>query len=165
MRTIPLLTLALVAAACGPNPAQISRARDARYQGDPSAMFQAAEQAAAGENYKIDDQDADAHAFVTANRMFGPEGDLESQGAGGFTQMRDRSIVLQYTVRIVPADRAFAVEIVPHIQRAFVDRPNTDQLAADDPSVPGWVHGRTDQLAVAIHDALAAYEVKAPPAP
>ena len=165
MRTIPLLTLTLVAAACGPNPAQIARARDAHYQGDPAALFQAAEQAATGEHYKIDNDDADQHAFVTANRMYGPEGDLESQGAGGFTQMRDRSIVLQFTVRIVPADHAFAVEVVRHIQRAFVDRPNPDELAVDDPSVPGWVHGRTDELAVAIHDALAAYEVKAPPAP
>jgi hypothetical protein len=161
MRTVPVLTL-LLAAACGPDLAQITRAHDAHYQGDPSAMFQAAEEAATGEHYKIDEDDADQRAFVTVNRMYGPEGDLESQGSGGFTQMRDRSIVLQFTVRIVPAEQAFAVEIEPHIQRAFVDRPNTDQLAPDDPSVPGWVHGRTDELAVAIHDALAAYEVRTP---
>jgi hypothetical protein len=32
-----------------------------------------------------------------------------------------------------------------------------------DPSVPGWAHGKGDNLQVEIHDALKAYEVKSAP--
>jgi hypothetical protein len=161
---VVLLLAASLAGACGPSAAQLARARNARYQGDPAAMLQAVQGAVAA-HYKIEGVDPNEHQLVTENKIFSEDGAVENAGSGGAVQMSDRSIVLQYVVSLVAADDAFAIQIEPHIQRAYTDRSNTDELEPDDPSVPGWVHGRTDELSAAIHDGLASYEVKAPPAP
>jgi hypothetical protein len=148
-------------AACGPGAAEIRRARDASYHGDPAVLFDGAVAAAAAELYKIDDADRDAGAFVTHEKFYTAEGMTESAGNNDAVMISDRTIGLVYTIRIVTDDAGgYHVSITPQVHRLFVDRPNADDVPDGDPTYPGWVRARTDALAVAIHDQLAAYEAK-----
>jgi hypothetical protein len=159
--TFALLTVLSCAAACGPNSAQIQRAREARYHAEPGQLLQGAAAAAEAEHYKIGEVDAEHGAFMTLDKFFTAEGTTESVGADGGIRAADRSIVLAYVVRLAEADGGgYTIEIQPDVRRYFVDRPNVDPVPAGDPTMPGWVATRTDALAVAIHDQLAAYEAK-----
>jgi hypothetical protein len=154
-------------AACASNAAELQRARDARYRGDPAAMSQLAAQATEAQHYHVGQIDRDTGAFLTVDKVFGPDGDTESAGAGDTYQIKDRSIVLAFLVSLRPTEdvQTFTLSVEPKIRRAFVDRGNTDELSVDDPTVPGWVHTRIEELTIALHDALAAYELKTPPQP
>jgi len=158
------LALVLAAAGCPPGAAQIKAARDAHYRGPPEALFQGAEAAAIAKYYKLGETDSAQEAFMTQPKVWGPNGENLTTGAGDAFEVHDNSIVIEYEVRVVAAghDR-YAISIEPHIRRLRAGRPNLDDLKPDDPSLPGWVQGKTDDLTVAIHDNLAAYAVPAPP--
>jgi hypothetical protein len=168
MRSLWLgLTCAVLVAAtagCPPGAAEIKTAREAHYRGPPEALFRGAESAATEQHYKIGEDNPDSGAFITLDKVWGPEGETESTGAGDAIQVRNKSIIIAFVVQVVPAGHdQFAIHIEPKIRRLYSNRPNLDDLEPDDPSLPGWVQGKTDQLTVAIHDALAAYAVPAPP--
>ncbi len=160
---LPFLTLSLTAAACGPNLADVARARNAQYHADPQVLFQGAIAATEGQHYKIREADPNVDVFITLDKVFSAEGETEGVGFGDSIQARDRSIVLTFVVRVVPAgDHGYAVTLEPQVRRMFLDRSNLDDVAMDDPTMPGWVKTRIDELSVAIHDQLAGYEVTPP---
>ena len=49
------------------------------------------------------------------------------------------------------------------MMRYHAGSPQPEPLSEDDPSVPGWAHGKVDSLAFDIHDALKEFEVKSVP--
>ena len=158
--------LLVSAAGCPPSAAQIKTARDAHYRGPPESLLQGAEEAATEQHYKIRESNPDAGAFITLDKVWSPEGETESTGAGDAIQVRDKSIIIAFVVRVVAAGHdQFAIQIEPKIRRMYASRPNLDDLEPDDPSLPGWVGGKTDELTVAIHDKLAAFAAPAAPAP
>jgi hypothetical protein len=69
---------------------------------------------------------------------------------------------MRLIVKLVPDGDNWQVAIEPVMMRYFAGRPNPDQLAPDDPSLPGWAPGKVEQLHHAIHEALASYEIKSP---
>jgi len=159
--TLAVLAVLSCAAACGPNTAEIQRAHEAHYHGEPAALLQGAAAATESEHYKILEADRDRVAFMTVDKWFTAEGTTESVGAGGGIRAADRSIVIAYIVSVVAADGGgYTIEVVPDVRRYFSDRPNLDQVPQGDPTMPGWVAARTDLLAVAIHERLAPYEAK-----
>jgi hypothetical protein len=154
--------LAALVAACGASRAEVEVARGAHYRGDPLAMLAAARTATA-DKYQIAESDETALRIATAGRWYTPDGLGASLRNGDMRDVPDRSVHLQLIVRLVARGADYAVAIDPVMLRYFTGRPNPDKLAPDDPSVPGWAHGRVDQLRSAIHRALAGYQVAEPP--
>jgi hypothetical protein len=147
--------------ACAASRQEVEVARTARYRGDRLALFQAARQATA-DRYPIVTSDDTALRIETAGRWYTPDGLGASERNHDMRDVPDRSIHLRLIVRLVPAGDDWAVAIEPVMMRYFAGRPNPDKLGTDDPSLPGWTHGRVDQLHSAIHRALARYQVASP---
>jgi hypothetical protein len=155
-----IVTLAVALAAlpaCAASRQQVEVARTAHYRGDKLAMFHTARVATA-DKYRITTSDETTLRIETAGRWYTPEG-LGASERDDMRDVPDRSIHLRMIVRLVQRGDAWAVEIEPVMMRYFTGRPNPDRLAPDDPSLPGWAHGRVEQLHAAIHQALASYQV------
>lgn len=159
MRNLVLsITLACAVAACAASRREVEVARTARYRGDQLAMFHAARQATA-DKYQIAMSDETALRIETTGRWYTPDGLGASERNSDMRDVPDRSIHLKMIVRLVPEGDGWVVAIEPVMMRYFTGRPNPDRLTLDDPSLPGWAHGRVDQLSSAIHRALARYQV------
>ena len=52
------------------------------------------------------------------------------------------------------------VAVTPIVERFRMGAAQHEKLAPDDPSMPGWVQGRADALAVAIHARAKQYAAK-----
>jgi hypothetical protein len=166
MRIVDLVIAAAAAlgpVACGASRQQIETARTARYRGDRLAMFQAARGATA-DRYQIAVSDETTLRIETTGRWYTPEGLGASERNGDMRDVPDRSIHLRMIVLLVPQGDDWAVAVTPVMMRYFTGRPNPDPLAPDDPSLPGWAHGRVDQLYGAIHEVLGPYQVRSPQA-
>jgi hypothetical protein len=156
------IALAAVAPACGASRQEIELARSARYRGDKLAMFGAA-RAATADKYRIATSDETTLRIETTGRWYTPDGLGASERSNDMRDVPDRSIHLRMIVRLVPRGDDWGVAVEPVMMRYFAGRPNPDPLAPDDPSQPGWAHGRVDQLYSALHRALASYQVAEPP--
>jgi hypothetical protein len=145
-----VLVLALVA--CGPSAAEIKTAKTTTYQLAGTDLLQVAEQAAQ-EEYKLGDVSEHDLAFITLPRWYSPEGDLQSPGAGGFVQMDNHSVQVAFVVQVTElAGGDCAVTVTPKTFQYISGSPKPRELAADDPNLPGWVHGRADKLALEIYE-------------
>jgi hypothetical protein len=97
---------------------------------------------------------------VTEGRWYSPEGLGLTATMDNLGNVPDRSIFLALTLQLMTADGALVVAVTPTILRYHQGRPNPDKLASDDPSLPGWVTGRVDQLQLDVHEALRTHEVE-----
>ena len=160
LKLMVVSVLALVA--CGPSTADIRRAKETTYVGDPGEIFNAAQQVVA-ETYKIDDAGRSEEGFrlVTVEQWYSPEGGRQSAGGGDFVQLVDRSVLLQMIVDVVPgaSDRA-VVQITPRTLQHISGSPKPRELAPTDPNLPSWVTGRVDQLHHDIYQGLQRYVAK-----
>jgi hypothetical protein len=169
MRTSIILA-ACVLVACGPSNGSIKTAKEARYSGDKIALFNAAKDAAAAK-YEIEKADETRLGFETILRWYNADGLLVSERGGDVRDIPNRAISLKVVVTVLADGDAYVVRVKPLMMRRFKDRPNPDVLAENDPSIPEWMTSKIDVLSVAIHDALAKFEVKSvpgmapPPAP
>jgi hypothetical protein len=156
--------LASVLAGCGASALEIKRAHEARYHGPAIQLFMGAARAVDHKHYALDASDPDHGELYTLIKVFSETGDLESAGAGNVIQTSDKSIALAFHVRVVTAGAhdAYAIAVDPVIRRFVAGRPNADDVSIDDPSLPGWVHGRVDELEVEINDELSDFQIKTP---
>ena len=155
------LALVLTLAACGPNAAELKAAHYARYRAEPAALLDGVAAAVTAQRYHVDQVAPDRGELTTIDKIFSAEGQTESVGARDAVDVHNNSIALAFLVRLMPAaGGAITIEIVPSIRRVHSDRPNLDTLSLDDPTLPGWVPVKIDELAIAIHAQLAAYEIK-----
>ena len=160
MRNVVALAVAL--AACGPSASEIRTAREATYHADPQQLVQLA-MAAAREHYPIGAIDPSGLAFMTAPRFYGPEGDLESPGAGGFVTMMPGSVQVSFIVHVVAVgEHVCTVTVDPKTFQLVSGSPKPRELAPDDPYLPPFVTGRADALALAIYQRARPYAVAAP---
>lgn len=144
------LVLVLVAA-CGANAAELKTAKTAAYKMKPHDLLELSEQVAS-ENYKIGDVNDEELTFMTAPQWYSAEGDRESPGAGGFVQMRDRSVEVALIVQIIETENGDSmVTVTPKTFQELTGSPKPRELAPDDPNLPPWIHGRADDLALAIY--------------
>ena len=151
------LLLALLLAACGPSAAELKTAKTTTYKMSAHDMLSLAEDVAQ-ETYPIGKVDEQEAAFVTQPRWYGPEGDLESPGAGGYVQLRNRSVQVAFIVKVVElAGGDVAVTVTPKTFQEIIGSPQPRELAPDDPNLPPWVHGRADQLAIDIYNKAKPY--------
>jgi len=146
------LILGLVLAACGPSNAEIKTAKMARYAASPQTLFDIAVNVTQ-RDYKIGEVDAEGARFATAEQIYSAEGGRQSPGAGGFVNMGGGSIMLVLIVEVMSSDGGNVVVVTPKTFQMVSGSPKPRELTPDDPSVPGWVHGRVDALSVAIYQA------------
>jgi hypothetical protein len=166
-----VIALALAAsalAACGPSGKQVASAKTARYQGDRLQIFAAMKQAVAAK-YKIDKADEAALGLQTEVRWYNPEGQAVSSPMGDARDVPDKSLGIALVVELLPEGERHVVSVKPLIVRYNKGQPNPDVLQPEDPSLPGWVSGKGDNLQVEIYEALKEYAVQgaagAAPAP
>ena len=162
MRIWIVLVVAALAA-CGASAKQVAGAKLAHYRGDPLVLFAAAK-GATEVKYKLASSDETTLRVVTEGRWYSPEGLGLTATMDNLGNVPDRSIFLTLSLQLMTAGDAFVVAVTPTILRYHEGRPNPDKLAADDPSLPGWVSGRLDQLHLEVHDALRTYVVPNPEA-
>lgn len=165
MRTLTLSIAAIAAlalAACGgPSSQQIASAKQARYQGDKSVLFNTAK-AAVEENSKIAKADEATLGFQTVGRWYTTEGILAPGSDEDYKNIPDKSIRLTLVVRLLPDADKWIVQVEPSMLRRIAGSPQPEKLDPTDPSVPGFVQGQVDSMQFTIWNALKQYEVKAP---
>jgi hypothetical protein len=159
---VPLL--ASMVTGCAASALEIKRAHEAHYRGPAIQLYMGAARAVDHKHYALDASDPDHGELYTLIKVFSETGDLESAGSDNVIMVSGKSISLSFHVRVVSAGDhdEYAIAVEPMIKRIVAGRPNLDDLTIDDPSLPGWVHGRLDELEVEIHDELSDYEVKTP---
>ncbi len=154
------LVVLVALAACGPSSGQVKTARSARYKTDANVVFKAVVDAT-GLKHKVERADAPTGVVVTVPRWYEPEGNAEDMDAtGNAAQLQDGSVLIRFELRVAGGNGEFQVEIIPHVSvmRSGYARPV--DLAPDDLAIPGWVHGKTDDLYLTIYEGLKAYEIK-----
>lgn len=145
------LLFALALTACGPNAAELKAAKTTTYKMKASDMVQLAMEVTKGQ-YPIGDVDEENHSFITQPRFYGPEGDLQSPGAGGFVQMQDKSVQVSFIVQVVEFGGGdVGVTVTPKTFQILGGSPKPRELAPDDPNLPPFVLGRADKLALDIY--------------
>jgi len=146
------LVLVLALVACGPSAGEIKTAKTTTYQMSGSDLLALAEQAAQ-EEYKLGDVNQQELAFITVPRFYGPEGDLQSPGAGGFVHTENHTVRLAFIVNVTElAGGDCAVTVTPKTFQFISGSPKPRELPSDDPNLPGWIHGRADKLAMEIYE-------------
>ncbi|HEY5944841.1 MAG TPA: hypothetical protein VIV40_05090 [Kofleriaceae bacterium] len=151
----------IVAVACGPSSKEVATAKSARYQGDKLMLF-ATTKAAVESKYKLAKSDETTLGMQTQPRWYSPEGLATSASIDDERDIPDKSINLALVVTLLPDGNAWIVKVMPVMQRKNAGMPKPDTLKEGDPSVPGWIESKVDQLALDIHNALAKYQVQQP---
>ncbi len=146
--------MVLVVAACGPSSQEIATAKTARYQGSRTELYSIAKQVTA-DDYRIGEEDPPNFRFATQPQWYSPEGGRQSNGAGDFVNLDDRSVQLMLVVEIVELlDRdqnEWGVTVAPITFQHINGSPKPRLLAPDDPNLPPWILGRVDSLVLDIH--------------
>lgn len=138
-------------------------AKQARYSGDKLQLF-AGMKEAVEKNYKIDVSDETKLGLKTTSRWYTPEGlvsnwtpsDVGTQGH----KLPDRSLNIALVAQILPENDKWIVHVEPIILRFNANQPKLEPVRIDDPSLPGFVLGKSDELAFDINKKLKPYEVK-----
>ena len=164
MRNLVLSALALAAlVACGPSSKEVATAKSARYQGDKLELF-AHVKAATEAKYKLTKSDETSLGLQTEARWFSPEGlAVTPRGEGDMRDVPDKSVHIALVVTMLPDGSNWVVKVTPMLERWNTGIPKPEPLKENDASLPGWVQGKVDELAMAIHSQLAKYEVKGVP--
>lgn len=160
MRNVWLFLL-LVVVGCGPSGREVAMAKQARYQGDKLAIFNAAKTATEAK-YQIQKSDETQLGLQTIGRWYNPEGQAVAAGMDNPDAVPDQSLNIALVVEVLPEGTSYVVQVRPIIARWTKGIPKPQPVEAKDPSLPGWVNGKADQLAFAIYEALKPYEVKSP---
>ena len=153
--------IVLAVGSCGPSSKEVATAKTARYQGDKLQLFAATKAVVEGK-YKLQKSDETSLGMQTEPRWFSPEGLTTSSSPDDERDLPDKSIRIALVVQLLPEGSAWFVKVTPLMVRKNKGMPKPDELKEGDPSVPGWVDSKVDQLAMDIHKALASFEVKRP---
>lgn len=175
MRKLIIMLVAVMGiAACGATQREVALAKTARYRGNKLTLFGGVKMATE-DKWKLAMSDETTLTVITIGRWFTPDGTPSMWDPGatidsgdsldgqpsiqGRERIQDRSINVQLTVRLLPEGDHWIVLVEPRYLQHREGRSNKDILLRDDPSLPGWAHGKVDQLAYAIWKMLKAYEV------
>lgn len=151
--------LAVFAVACGPSSKEVATAKSARYQGDKLALF-ATVKSTVESKYNLTKSDETTLGMQTEGRWYSPEGLAQTPRGGDMRDVQDKSINFAVVVTMLPEGDNWIVKVTPILARFNQGIPKPEPLKEGDASLPGWVEGKVDQLALDIHKALAQYEVK-----
>ncbi len=133
-------------------------AKQARYQGDKLAIFNAAK-AAAESKHKLAVSDEMALGFQTTPRWYREDGVVARGTDENFQDIPDNSIRMSLVVRMLPDADKWIVQVEPLMHRKLIGSPAPQPLRPNDPSLPGWTRGQVDNLHFEIYQALKPYQV------
>jgi hypothetical protein len=168
-----VLLACLVLAGCGPSTRDVALAKTARYSGEKLTMFGVVREVTTSK-HSVTVSDETTLTIVTKPRWYTPDGlasnwdpgDIKASGelAGlpsveGRQRIQDRSLLMAMIVKMLPEQGNWVVHIEPVIYEFRTGQPNVNRLMPNDPSLPGWTHGKVDQLAFAINQGLKSYQV------
>jgi hypothetical protein len=159
--------LTILAVACGPSSKEVATAKSTRYQGDKLQLF-AETKAVVESKYKLTKSDETTLGMQTEARWFSPEGLGQTPRGDDMRDIQDKSIKIALVVTLLPEGDNWIVKVTPEMARLNRGMPMLEPLKEGDASLPGWVEGKVDQLALEIHKALSKYQVKSlggPPPP
>jgi hypothetical protein len=159
-----VLLAAIALVACGPSSKEVAGAKTARYQGDKLQLFAAAKGAVEA-HHKLMKSDETSLGMQTQPRWFSPEGLAQTPRGEGedVRDLPDKSIKISLVVTLLPDGDAWVVKVAPVMARYNRGIPKPEPLKENDPSLPGWVSGQVDNVAMDIHSAMSKYEVKKVP--
>jgi hypothetical protein len=162
MRTWCLI-IALALAGCASSQT-LQVAAEARYRGEHDAILETVVDTVRANKYEVVNLDPQAGLIVTQDRWYEKDGTYEDhklRSDQGFI-VEDGSILLRYEVKLRSLGAEYQVEITPIIAQYRVGYAAPMKLKPDDMTVPGWVHGKTEKLTLAIYNALAPYRTNDP---
>lgn len=158
-RVLLASTLALAGAACGPSAAQVKTAKEASYRTDADTVFRVVV-AQVSKKYKVINADAKAGMLRTEDRWYEKDGTYEDKKANDGQIVEDGSVVMHYVVKLAGGPSEYKVEVIPIVAQVRNGYAAPFKLAPDDLQMPGWVHGKTDDLYLAIYESLKVYAVQ-----
>lgn len=158
-----IITVAIVAiAACGgPSGKEVAMAKQARYQGDKLQLFGLMKETVESK-YKLDVSDETKLALRTISRWYTPEGLVSNWTPQDTGKLPDRSLGIALIAQLLPEQDNWVVHIEPVILRYNAGQPKLEPVRPDDPSLPGFVRGKSDELAYDVNKKLKQYEIKSP---
>jgi hypothetical protein len=165
-RLLVAAAVVALAAACGPSPAQIRRAREARYDAPRAEMLRLA-QAAVEPSYPVEKVDPDAGIILTAPRLHEPDGayaatDDRDRKAGMNARSESGSVLLGFRVVVLGDAAPFQVLVEPVAKQKRANYSALYEFLPDDPAMPGWIAGKVDNLQLDVHRRLARWVAPAP---
>jgi hypothetical protein len=153
------MMVVLIAVACGPSGKQVETAKAAKYQTEAATIYEIALETAKAK-FQIAEEDAMQGAFITVGKWYSEDGQSESAGVGNAVLVKDKSMNVALLVQVVKKDGMVTVKVTPIVERFRMGQSNHDKVKPDDPSMPGWVTGKADGLAVEIYESAKTYEAK-----
>jgi hypothetical protein len=160
MRTL-LLSIVVLACACGASNREAAKAKTARYQGDKLVLFAAAKDVVAS-NHQLAVSDETTLKMQTRPRWYTPEGLAANFDGADVQLLQDKSLNISLVVQLLPEADNWIVHVEPIIFRYNRGMPNPEPLKPTNYDIPGWATGKVDQLAFEINKALKQYEVQRP---
>jgi hypothetical protein len=161
MKALASLLLAL-ACSCGASAGEVKTAQTTAYAAEPATLFTEMKAAVEG-TYKVAQTDQNTLALRTETRWYTPDGQIDTKAGANPSSVQDKSINLVFVVGLVKVDaRSYKVGVEPIILRKNELSSAPEQLKLDDPTVPGWVKGKTDTLQLEIYRRLKGYAVVEP---
>jgi hypothetical protein len=163
LRRFLLATIASLAfAACGPSSGQVKTARTATYRTDADTVFRSVV-TVVGKKYKVINADAASGMLRTEDRWYEKDGTSEDRKANDGVIAEDGSVVMYYLVKLAGGPTEYQVEVHPMVAQVRDGYAAPVKITEDDLAMPGWIHGRTDDLYLAIYESLKVHAVT--PAP
>lgn len=162
-------TIACIAACGGPSGRDVAMAKQARYAGDKLQLFSIVKQTVEGK-FKLEVSDETKLAVKTTGRWYTPDGLVSNwspEDARGSTDSTrrgtpDRSVNVSMVAQLLPQGEHFILHVEPVVLRFHEGQPKFEPVRPDDPSMPGFVRSKTDELVYDIYQKLKPYELKSP---
>jgi hypothetical protein len=148
------------AAACGGSS---MGARDTLYKAPPATLFATAKTVADGEHYNVVTADERANHLETEAIWYTPDGQTDTTTGRNVARLQNDSINLAFSIDVKPAGDSARVIVTPAIHRMHGLSSLPETVDAEDPSLPGWVRGKTSALQEKIHAALVQYAAPTTP--
>ncbi len=153
-----LVIVLAVVAACGPSNAELNSARATTYKGPASTLFAVAKDGLTANHYDIREIDEGNMRLETQPLWFTPDGQIDSATGENISRLQEDSIHLTYQIQFTKADGdTWRLSVVPLIGRKHGLTSLPESVDKDDPSLPGWVAGKTRTLELALRDRLKPY--------
>jgi len=161
MRNLIITAIVAMAACGGPSGKDVAMAKQARYQGDKLELFTGMK-STVETKYKLDVSDETKLALKTIGRWYTPEGLVSNWTPADGAKLPDRSLNISLVAQLLPENDNWVVHIEPVILRFTLGQSKLEPVRPDDPSLPGFVKGKSDELAYDVNKKLKAFEVKSP---
>jgi hypothetical protein len=157
------LALALVlGAACGSSSSELQSARATTYKGPASTLFAAAKAGLTANHFDIRETDEGNLRLETQPIWYTPDGTADTTTGENISRLQEDSIHLTYQIQFTKADGdTWRLSVVPLIGRKHGLTSLPETVDKDDPSLPGWVAGKTRSVELDLRDHLKEYAVPA----